>query len=276
MFVEENTERIQREKDAQIMVVIGNPPYNVGQRNENDNNKNRRYPVVDGRIRETYVKDSKATLKTQLYDAYVRFFRWATDRLQGRDGIVCFVSNNSFIDQIAFDGMRKHLLQDFTQIYHLDLHGNVRKNPKLSGTTHNVFGIQIGVGITIAIRNSQQAKRAVYYYRVPEFWRKTEKSAFLQTKGSFRGIDWMELQPNGKNVWITEELRSEFSTFLPIGSKEAKSASLPRSAKGAPALLVGQPAALARARLPARGGCFAHPPRPPRPPGRAATPFVPR
>ena len=61
----------------------------------------------------------------------MKFFRWAIDRLQGRDGIVCFVSNNSFIDQIAFDGMRKHLLQDFTQIYHLDLHGNVRKNPKL-------------------------------------------------------------------------------------------------------------------------------------------------
>src|SRR5712691_4718072 len=133
MFVEENTERIQREKNAQIMVVIGNPPYNVGQVNENDNNKNRKYPVIDQRIKETYVKNSKATLRTQLYDAYARFFRWATDRLGNRNGIVCLVSNNSFIDQTAFDGMRKHLLQDFTQIYHLDLHGNVRKNPKLSG-----------------------------------------------------------------------------------------------------------------------------------------------
>jgi predicted helicase len=152
MFVEENTERIQREKDAQIMVVIGNPPYNVGQKNENDNNKNRRYNVVDERVRETYAKDSKASNRNALSDAYVKFFRWAVDRLQGRDGIVCFVSNNSFVDQIAFDGMRKHFLQDFTQIYHLDLHGNVRKNPKLSGTTHNVFGIQVGVGITMPYR----------------------------------------------------------------------------------------------------------------------------
>jgi predicted helicase len=80
MFVEENTERVQREKDAQIMVVIGNPPYNARQKNDNDNNKNRLYPVIDGRIRETYGKDSKATLKNQLYDAYVKFFRWATDR----------------------------------------------------------------------------------------------------------------------------------------------------------------------------------------------------
>src|SRR5579872_1346416 len=142
----------------------------MGQINENDNNKNRRYPVIDERIRVTYSKDSKATLTNKLYDSYVKFFRWATDRLQGRDGIVCFVSNNSFIDQIAFDGMRKHLLQDFTQIYHLDFHGNVRKNPKLSGTTHNVFGIQVGVGITVAVRCSQSNKRALYYYRVPEFW----------------------------------------------------------------------------------------------------------
>ena len=84
-FVEENTDRVKREKAAQIMVVIGNPPYNMGQVNENDNNKNRRYSVIDKRIRETYSKDSKATLNNKLYDAYVKFFRWATDRLQGRD-----------------------------------------------------------------------------------------------------------------------------------------------------------------------------------------------
>src|SRR5437588_1435283 len=96
MFVEDNTERIQHEKDAQIMVVIGNPPYNVGQKSENDNNKNRRYPVIDGCISETYAKDSSASTSIKLYDAYTRFFRWATDRLQGRNGIVCFVTNNSF------------------------------------------------------------------------------------------------------------------------------------------------------------------------------------
>src|SRR5579863_5470662 len=164
LFVEENTERVEREKAAQIMVVIGNPPYNAWQKSDNDNNKNRPYQVIDKRINQTYSKDSKATLNNKLYDAYVKFFRWAVDRLQGRDGVVCFVSNNSFIDQIAFDGMRKHMLQDFTQIYHLDLHGNVRKNPKLSGTTHNVFGIQVGVGITIAIRSSRHIERRLLYY----------------------------------------------------------------------------------------------------------------
>ena len=154
MFTEANTARVERQKAADINVIIGNPPYNVGQVNENDNNKNRKYDVIDQRIRETYAKDSKATLKNQLYDAYVRFWRWATDRLGERPGIVCYVSNNSFVDQYAFDGMRKHLMQDFDQIHHLDLHGNVRQNPKISGTTHNVFGIQVGVGVTLAIRRS--------------------------------------------------------------------------------------------------------------------------
>ena len=204
LFVEQNTERVTREKAAPIMVVIGNPPYNVGQERENDNNKNRRYPIIDSRINKTYAKDSRATLNTKLYDAYVKFFRWATDRLQGRDGIVCYVSNNSFIDQIAFDGMRKHLLQDFNQIYHLDLHGNVRKNPKLSGTTHNVFGIQVGVGITIAIRSSHNPTRKLYYYRVPEFWRKTEKLAFVSEKHTINAIEWEELKPDDHYTWLNK------------------------------------------------------------------------
>jgi len=222
LFSERNTERIQRQKDAQIMVVIGNPPYNVGQKNENDNNKNRRYVMVDTRIRDTYAKDSKASLKNSLYDPYVAFFRWATDRLQGRDGIVCYVSNNSFVDQTAFDGMRKNLLRDFTQIYHLDFHGNIRKNPKLSGTTHNIFGIQVGVGITIAIRNTQSRTKGLYYYRVPEYARRTEKLDFLSQAKSLVGVDWQELQPDERQTWITEGLHTEFSTFLPLGTKEAK------------------------------------------------------
>lgn len=152
-FAPENSERIARQNAAPIRVVIGNPPYNVGQTNENDNNKNRRYPLVDQRIRETYSKASQATNKNALGDMYVKFYRWATDRLGKRDGVVCFVSNNSFMDQVAFDGMRKHLIQDFTRIYTFDLGGNVRHNPKLSGTRHNVFGIQVGVTITLLIRN---------------------------------------------------------------------------------------------------------------------------
>jgi predicted helicase len=118
--------------------------------------------------------------------------------------------------------MRKYLQQDFTQIYHLDLHGNVRKNPKLSGTTHNVFGIQVGVGITIAVRNSQNPERSLYYYRVPEQWRRIEKLAFLEKKRSISGVDWRVIQPDKRYTWITDGLMPEFTSFMPLGNKNAK------------------------------------------------------
>lgn len=222
LFSEENTERVERQKNAAITVIIGNPPYNVGQLNENDNNKNRRYDVVDKRVRETYAKDSRATNKNALGDVYVKFFRWAADRLRDNDGVVCYVSNNSFVDQIAFDGMRKQFAQHFDQIYHLDLHGNVRQNPKLSGTIHNVFGIQVGVGITVAVRNSNSQGRFIKYHRVPEMWRKIEKLAFIADAQNLSGVEWKTLQPDAKQTWITEGLDTDFDTFLPMGTREAK------------------------------------------------------
>ena len=82
--------------------------------------------------------------------------------------------------------MRKHLMQDFEQIDHIDLHGNVRKNPKLCGTTHNVFGIQVGVGITVAVKK-KGAKPRLRYHRVPEMWRRAEKLEFLRQGRQFRG-----------------------------------------------------------------------------------------
>ena len=221
-MTQENTERVKQQKAAPITVIIGNPPYNVGQMNENDNNKNRKYKVIDERIRVTYAKDSEATLNTKLYDAYVKFFRWAVDRLEGRDGIVCFVTNNSFVDQIAFDGMRKNLPQDFTKMYHVDLHGNVRENPKLSGTTHNVFGIQVGVGVTVAIRNAQHANRALLYHRVPEDWRKEEKLSWLAERQNVATVEWRTLQPDANYTWLVPAFADEFSAFSPLGSKEAK------------------------------------------------------
>lgn len=225
-MTQENTARVQRQKVAPITVILGNPPYNVGQASENDNNKNRHYEVVDKRIKETYVADSQATLKTQLYDAYVRFFRWATDRLEGRDGIVCLVTNNSFIDQFSFGGFRKHIAKDFTQIYHVDLHGNVRRNPKLSGTTHNVFGIQVGVGITLAIRKKSLSKEKILYHRVPELWRRIEKLNFLTRRISVDGLEgeneWTILNPDVDQNWITLANTDDFKSLISIGSKATK------------------------------------------------------
>jgi len=221
-MTEANTARVERQKAAPITVIIGNPPYNVGQANENDNNKNRIYEVIDRRIAQTYAKDSKATLRRQLYDPYVKFFRWASDRLQGRDGIVCMVTNNSFVEQVAFDGMRKHLMQDFTRIYHIDLHGNVRQNPKLSGTTHNVFGIQVGVGITIAIRRATHTDHHIHYFRVAENWRKEDKYEWLADAKQMNGVNWQGLIPDERHTWRVPENADQYATFPPIGSKAAK------------------------------------------------------
>ncbi len=236
-MTQKNAERVERQRRAPITVVIGNPPYNMNQQNENDNNKNRKYGVIDKRVAATYAKESTASNKTALSDPYVKFFRWATDRLQERDGVVCFVSNNSFVDQHAFDGMRKLLLQDFTTVYHVDLHGNVRRNPKLSGTTHNVFGIQVGVGITVAIRRqgaplcipeasakckTGQGGTGLRYYRVPEGWRKEEKLGWLARHGGTHSVEWSNRITGNNGSWIEPEHTDEFASFIPMANKSAK------------------------------------------------------
>ncbi|MBI5772458.1 MAG: N-6 DNA methylase [Verrucomicrobia bacterium] len=226
MFNPENTKRINRQRAAPIRVVIANPPYNAGQVNENDNNKNRKYPELDRRVSTTYGEASDATLLRKLSDPYVKAIRYATDRIGG-SGIVCFVNNNSFVTENTFDGMRKELAKDFDLIYVLDLGGNVRKNPKLSGTTHNVFGIQVGVSINLFVRRaktdySKSRGATIRYHAVGADWRKEEKYAFLEKSGSVAGVKWKKLTPDKKGNWITNDTDEEFDTLLPIGSREAK------------------------------------------------------
>ncbi len=157
LFSEENTSRVERQKNTPIFIYIGNPPYNAGQANENDNNKNRKYPIIDKRVSETFGKDSKATLLRKLQDPYVKAFRFAIDKVQQTgEGIIAFISNNSFIEDASFDGMRKHLAESFDKIFIYNLKGNVRQNPKISGTTHNVFGIQVGVSINILVKKGKK------------------------------------------------------------------------------------------------------------------------
>ena len=225
LFAPDNTRRVEAQKETPMFVVIGNPPYNVGQVNENDNNKNRKYPTMDARVAETYAKDSTASNKNALADPYVKAIRWASDRI-GEEGVVAFVTNNSFLDGLAFDGMRKHLTNDFDVIYILDLSGNVRKNPKLSGTTHNVFGIQVGVSINFFIkrRGNANSHAEIFYARVDEIWRKEDKYRYLDSKEYYRNIEWQSIRPDQRYTWLTEGLRAEFETFIPMGTKEAKAA----------------------------------------------------
>ncbi len=217
-FTAENTARVLKQKKADIFVIIGNPPYNAGQVNENDNNKNRKYQVIEDRIAKTYKKDSRARLQRKLDDPYVKAIRWASDRI-GDMGVVALVTNNSFVTELSFDGMRNHLESDFDSIYVLDLHGNVRKNPKLSGTTHNVFGIQVGVSVSLLVRNRKKGRggRAkVRYLRVGELWRRAEKYRFLDDASGYSGVKWRLLRPDSEHVWITEGLATDFRGFCPL------------------------------------------------------------
>lgn len=227
LFAKENTARVKRQQAAPIFVVIGNPPYNAGQVNENDNNKNRKYEEVDKRVFKTYGKSSKATLLKNLNDPYVKAIRWASDRI-GDEGIVAFVTNNSFVNEITFDGMRKCLEQDFDSIHILDLGGNVRKNPKLSGSTHNVFGIQIGVSISLLVKTKSETPKSsnIYYARVDEFWHKEQKYGLLNEKGHIGNILWQEISPDSKHNWLTGGMDASFDSLIPMGTKEAKKSSV--------------------------------------------------
>jgi predicted helicase len=132
---------------------------------------------------------------------------------------VCFVSNNSFVDQIAFDGMRKHVLQDFNRVYHLHLEGNVRHNPTLAGTVYNVFGIQVGVGITVAVRASRQRGHRLLFQRVDKTLRKEQKRAWLADHGSVGGVKWQRLRPDDRHTWLVPVNGGEFSLLPPLAAK---------------------------------------------------------
>ena len=223
LFTPANTERVKKQKETPMFVVIGNPPYNAGQLNENDNNRNRKYETMDKLIAETYAKDSKATLRNKLYDPYVKAIRWALDRI-GDEGVVAFVTNNSFLDGIAFDGMRKHLAADCDAIYILDLGGNARRGLKVSDA--NVFGIRVGVSINLFVRNRQNSSESprILYYRTDDLWNRKQKFDFLNEREHAGGVAWKSIEPDDRHTWLTEGLHAEFDTFTPMGTKQAKSA----------------------------------------------------
>ncbi|MDE0396921.1 MAG: N-6 DNA methylase [Candidatus Poribacteria bacterium] len=221
LFTRENTERVKRQKAADMFVVIGNPPYNAWQVNDSDNNRNRKYKAMDERIAETYAVNSKATLKNALYDPYIKAIRWASDRI-GDEGVVAFVTNNGFLEGLAFDGMRKHLTADFDAIYILDLGGNARKGLKVSDA--NVFGIRVGVSITLFLKHKGKLPEnsRLLYYRTDELWNKQQKFDFLNESQHIGNIAWQTLQPNAQYTWLTEGLHAEFDTFIPMGTKQTK------------------------------------------------------
>jgi predicted helicase len=225
---EENTARVVRQKKTPINVIIGNPPYNVGQLNENDNNKNRKYKVIDKRVGDTFASDSTATNKNSLSDVYVKFYRWAIDRLQGRDGVICFVSNNGFLRGIAFDGFREHLAQEFDRIYQFNVRGNGRAlgmQRTLEG--RNVFNdsVRVGVGITLLIRHRATRSAGgcvIHYHAVGDRMKTREKLAYIKKFTSIADVPWEVLTPDARHSWLVPENADEYAGMLVIGSKGGK------------------------------------------------------
>ncbi len=216
---EENVERIRRQNGRKISVIIGNPPYNAWQENFNLRNPNRPYQHVDDRIRKTYQEMGTAQNQIALYDMYVRFFRWASDRL-AENGVLAFISNRSFLDSLTFDGFRKTLAAEFNEVWIMDLGGDVRENPKLSGSKHNVFGIQTGVTISFLVRRHRMQGCRIFYARRPEFETGEEKLAFL-SNAKLETAGCEEIKPDSKNNWLNLTL-NDFDSLVPVINKNTK------------------------------------------------------
>ncbi|MDR1787834.1 MAG: N-6 DNA methylase [Treponema sp.] len=220
LVFEENRRRLNAQNESVISVVIGNPPYNANQKNYNDQNANRAYPKIDKRIRETFSAASTAQ-KKKYGDMYMRFFRWAFDRLDAKaGGIVAFVSNRSYIDAIYTDGFRASVCGEFDYLYVLDLKGDIRKNPASGG---NVFGILTGVAILFAVKLPRQKARsgkkraALFYHTLRDEDTREDKLQFLNDV-SFESVRWQRLYPNAKHDWLNIST-SDFDTLMPLAGE---------------------------------------------------------
>ena len=218
----DNWYRMQGQNDKTISVIMGNPPYNTAQTNFNEFNPNRAYPEIDQRIRDTYSQASTAQNRNQQYDMYKRFMRWASDRLAD-DGIIAFITNRAYIEGRQDDGFRKIAAEEFSDIYILDLGSDVRRNPKISGTTHNVFGIQTGVAIGFFVREKgKQGKCGIHYAKREDAELAVDKLAYLG-KALMKDIALEEITPDGRNYWLNQS-NSDFERLLPIINRQSRNA----------------------------------------------------
>ncbi len=213
-IADENLERVKRQNAAKISVIIGNPPYNAWQSDYNARNPNRPYRRVDDRIGQTYRRLSKAQNTSSLSDMYVRFWRWASDRLKD-DGVIAFVTNRNFIEKIAFDGFRLSVANEFAECWLMDLGGDVRANPKISGTKHNAFGIQTGVTIAFMVREKTAKGFKLFYARRPEDETAKDKLAFLDGVDDFDRWEVAPLKPDAKGNWLSGD-HPDWAGYIPL------------------------------------------------------------
>jgi predicted helicase len=217
---EENVERVKRQNRRKISVIIGNPPYNANQQNENDNNKNREYKRIDELIKASYIRRSTAQ-KTKLYDMYARFFRWASDRLHD-DGVLAFITNRSFIDGRTFDGFRRCVADEFAEIYVIDLGGDVRADPRISGTKNNVFGIQTGVAISLMVKRRGAKGCKIFHVNRPPLDTRDDKLTWLSGNPASR-IKFWRIEPDKNANWINLT-ENDWDDLIPVADKKTKAA----------------------------------------------------
>lgn len=226
-----NSQRVIDQKKTPMKVIIGNPPYSVGQRSANDNAQNESYPALEKRIAETYVEYSTATLRNALYDSYVKAFRWASDRIDNENGgIVAFVSNAGWLDGSAMDGMRHSFEHEFSSIYIFNLRGNARTSGEnRRKEKDNVFGqgTRTPIAITILIKNPklQNKKAEIYYHDIGDYLSREEKLKIIDDFKSCMNSKFpvKVLKPNEKDDWINQR-NTAFENYIVIGDKKNKDA----------------------------------------------------
>lgn len=218
----QNSDRVVRQKKAPLRIIIGNPPYSIGQKNANDNVQNQSYKKLDNDISRTYAHLSTAGLSKSLYDAYIKAFRWSTDRLGKDGGIICFISNGAWLDGNSTDGFRKSLEREFSSIYVFNLRGNQRTSGELSRKEGGKLfgsGSRTPIAITLLVKNPdvKASKATIYYHDIGDYLDRETKLNIIDTFKSFANPDMplRQLTPNAEGDWIS--MRNEgFDNYIPI------------------------------------------------------------
>ncbi|WP_375661713.1 DEAD/DEAH box helicase, partial [Bartonella sp. CR127HXZ] len=226
-LLEKNSEYLELQKNLNIEVIFGNPPYSTKQKNENDNAKNTPYPILDKRISETYAAHSKATNMQAIYDSYIRAIRWASDRIDNA-GIIGFVTNAGFINGSSTDSLRKCLVEEFSSLYIFHLRGNQRTSGELSRKEGGkIFGSgsRAPIAISILVKNPNAQQRGKIYFRdIGDYLTRQEKLTMIESLGSIDGITrskqgWQIIIPDKHGDWINQR-DDNFKAFLAIGVKK--------------------------------------------------------
>ena len=223
-----NSDRRKRQKALDIQVIIGNPPYSVGQTSANDNNANIAYPHLDEQIRSTYTEYSTSTNKNALYDSYIRAIRWASDRI-GDNGVIGFITNAGFISSNTTEGLRKCLAEEFTHLYIFHMRGNSRTSgDRARKEGGNIFDIRTPTAISILVKNSNAKQRGqIYFHDIGDYLKKEQKLEIIEDFQSINGISaqngWTQIIPDQFNDWLNQR-DPNFDNYLSMGDKKDKSA----------------------------------------------------